>query len=302
MEIRKMRGIITVLNTPFTKSDEIDVQGLRKNVRIAVEAGVAGFLVPALASEVYSLTEAERRQITEVVVSATAGRVPVIGGASATSQSQRLRIADELMSLGCQGILVNMAPCEEKTFERHLEELADLGPGFIMLQDWDPTGEGLPIPFIVRLFNRIAAFTWLKIEVVPAGPKYTRVLQATDGHLNVAGGWAVMQMMEGLERGVHAFMPTAMHRIYARIYDLYATGNRDASRRLFERVLPVLAFSNQRLDVSIQFFKRLLHAQGVYATGRVRPPVEPFDATQERIATELIKRVRRIELDLGSND
>ncbi|HOF41275.1 MAG TPA: dihydrodipicolinate synthase family protein, partial [Candidatus Hydrogenedentes bacterium] len=70
---------------------------------------------------------------------------------------------------------------------------------------------------------------------------------------------------------------------------------RAEARRLFEQILPVLAFSNQHLDISIHFFKRLLHAQGVYETARVREPILPFDAAHERIAAELIERALALE-------
>ena len=55
-----MRGIVTVLNTPFTGDDGIDFVGLRTNVLNAVAAEVAGVCVPALASEVGSLRAEER--------------------------------------------------------------------------------------------------------------------------------------------------------------------------------------------------------------------------------------------------
>ncbi len=158
-----------------------------------------------------------------------------------------------------------------------------------MLQDWDPSGLGLPIPLIQRLFEEIEEFKALKIETVPAGPKYTAVLQATGGKLHVSGGWAVTQMIEGLDRGVHAFMPTAMHEIYCEIYRRYASGNRDGAVDLFHRILPILAFSNQHLDLSILFFKRLLWKEGTYATPRCRKLSLAFDAIHERIADELIE-------------
>lgn len=290
-----MRGIITVLNTPFTAKDGLDLSGLRRNVSNAIEAGVAGFLAPALASEVGALTEFERSELIASVVEAAGGDAPVIGGASAPGQTERVRLARRAIELGCSGVLVNMALGDRAAFAGDLMELASLEPGFIMLQDWDPSGPGLPIDFIVELFERVPAFQWLKIEIIPAGPKYTQVLEATGGRLQVAGGWAVMQMIEGLDRGIHAFMPTALHRTYARIYRLYSDGRREEARRLFESALPILAFTNQQLDVSIQFFKRLLHAQGVYATSRVRPPVGDFDVVQERIAAELIGRAMELE-------
>ena len=57
-----------------------------------------------------------------------------------------------------------------------------------------------------------------------------------------------------------------MHEVYCRIHALYVAGDRPAARALFQRVCPILAFSNQNLDCSIQFFKRLLHAEGLCVT------------------------------------
>ena len=78
---------------------------------------------------------------------------------------------------------------------------------------------------------------------MPAGVKYSEVLQATGGSLHVSGGWAVMQMIEALDRGVHALMPMGMHELYVHI-------------------------DRQHLDISIRFFKRLLWRQGIYARPR----------------------------------
>jgi 4-hydroxy-tetrahydrodipicolinate synthase len=45
-----------------------------------MRAGVAGFLVPALASEVYKLTLKERLEMGEATLSITNGRVSVFAG------------------------------------------------------------------------------------------------------------------------------------------------------------------------------------------------------------------------------
>jgi len=293
-----LRGIVTVLNTPFLDDDTLDIEGVRRNVRYAIDAGVAGFLVPAMASEVAKLNERERVDLVAAVVGETNGSVPVIGGASAPSQPERVAAARALIDLGCAGILASIPFDNEDAYRGDVHELAKLAPGFLMLQDWDFTGAGLPLPLIVRLFDEVEAFRCLKIETANAGAKYTQVLEATGGRLHVSGGWAVTQMIEGLDRGVHAFMPTGMHRAYARIFSWYATGERDRAADLFHRICPVLAFSNQHLDISIQFFKRLLHAQGIYATARCRAPIAPLDAHQERRAAELVELAANIEQEL----
>ena len=298
-QLLHMPGIVTVLNTPFLDDNTVDEDGLRRHVRYALDAGVAGFLVPAMASEVSALTGGERLRLVEIAVETSAGRVPVIGGASAADQEARMQAARDLIRIGCAGILVSIPFESEAAYRRDIFELASLNPGFLMIQDWDATGEGLPIPLILQLFEDIAEFRCLKIETANAGRKYTRVLEATKGRLHVSGGWAVTQMIEGLDRGIHAFMPTGMHYAYVRIFDSYIRGDREAAVALFRRIAPVLSFSNQKLDISILFFKRLLHAQGVYTTERARVPNDPFDIYQGRVANELAELAKSIEQELS---
>jgi 4-hydroxy-tetrahydrodipicolinate synthase len=293
-ELYPLFGIVTVLNTPFTRDDNIDILSLRYNVKLAIEAGVAGFLVPAMASEVNKLSQSERRQMVEAVLDEVAGRVPVIGGAGEPDREQRHKILQDLKVLGCDKALLQIPYENDARYRDDVLASADFGFDLLMLQDWDFGGGGLPLPLIVRLFDEIDSFRCLKIETVPAGIKYSAVLEATLGRLNVSGGWAVMQMLEGLKRGVHAFMPTAMHDIYTTIYAYYHAGQIEKAQSLFYDILPVLAFSNQHLDISIHFLKRLLWQQDIYATPRVRPPILPFDDIHQQEADALIDRVRAI--------
>ena len=294
-----LRGIVTVLNTPFTAANELDATALRRHAQKALTAGVTGFLVPAMASEVDKLTPAERELFVETILEEVKGRAVVIGGASAASGPERVRLARKLVAAGCDGVLVSIPYQNEEQYTAAVREVADTAPPFLMLQDWDPRGYGVPVATLVRLFETVESVRAVKVEVMPAGRKYSELLAATGGRLHVSGGWAVTQMIEALDRGVHAFMPTALHAVYVRIYRLYAAGDRQGARDLFERILPVLAFANQHLDISIHFFKRLLYAQGIYPTPAVRPPILPFDDAHEQVAQELIARACALETELG---
>ncbi len=290
-----LRGIVTVLNTPFTGEDRIDVVGLQKHVTYALGAGVAGFLVPAMASEVGKLSGVERRFVLDTVVDAVDGAVPVIGGASAETGAERVARAVDCMDAGCAGVLVALGYASDMQYEHDLQEVAALAPDFLMVQDWDSEGYGAPVDLIARLFAEVEVFKALKVEVVDAGRKYTEVLAATEGQLHVSGGWAVREMLDGLARGVHAFMPTGMHRCYCEIYRQYTAGNVVEAAALFAKVKPVLDFSNQHLDVSIHFFKQLLHAQGVYATARVREPIMVLTEAQADKAARWVDYAMALE-------
>ncbi|MCM4172655.1 dihydrodipicolinate synthase family protein [Arenibacter sp. TNZ] len=297
-ELYPLKGIVTVLNTPFTTADTIDLVALKNNVLQAVEAGVAGILVPAMAAEVYKLSKTERLKMLGLVLETVGDKVPVIGGAGEQDLSKSKEILKAYMDLGCKNVLFQIPYVDECQFQNHFMELASLDPEMIMLQDWDATGYGLSDEIICDLFEKVPAFRCLKIETVPAGPKYSRILELTQGKLNLSGGWAVTQMIEGLQRGVHAFMPTGMHVIYTEIHRLFEAGRIAEAEALFEKIIPVLAFSNQHLDISIHFFKRLLYRQGIYKTPNVRNPIIPFDAMHEKLADKHIDRILLLENQL----
>ncbi len=293
-----LHGIVTVLNTPFKSDNTIDYSALQKNIEYALGAGIAGFLVPAMASEVYKLSETERIKMVSTVLETVEGKVPVIGGAGETDLIKSKRLISKYIELGCKNVLFQIPFQNKAQFKNHFNKLAETDPEMIMLQDWDASGYGLPDELILELFETVPSFRCLKIETVPAGVKYSRMLELTEGSLNVSGGWAVTQMIEGLKRGVHAFMPTGMHRIYTEIYRQWKMGKDSEAETLFQKILPVLAFSNQHLDISIHFFKRLLYRQGIYPTLNLREPILPFDNIHKEIADKWIKHVIKLEMNL----
>ena len=222
----------------------------------------------------------------------------MIGGASADTLDARLHWTRRMTALGCDGVLVSPPFDSEEQYAAEVRQLAAQKPGFLMLQDWSSTGTGVPVEVLARLFEDIPCFKCLKIEVASSGPKYTQVLAATDGRLHVSGGWAVTEMMDGLDRGVHAFMPTGLHWTYTRIHRLYEQGNRAAAQVLFERLRPVLNYANQDLPCSIHFFKQLLHAQGIYATARIRQPLS--NSIDEARCRDMTALALMLEYELGA--
>jgi dihydrodipicolinate synthase/N-acetylneuraminate lyase len=294
-------GIVPILQTPFSEDGAVDLECLGRLADDVIEAGAAGLIYPAVASEVSKLTANERRQLTEMIVAHVSNRVPVIVGVSSGTVEESIELARHAAAIGAAAMLAQ-APesCNDPDrLRRFFSALAESVKLDLMIQDLDWRGTGMGLDVICTLYETLPTFRSIKVETVAAGPKYSRILEATHGRLHVAGGWAVTQMLDGLERGVHAFMPEgSMVRIYRAIMDRYAAGDRDDARALFERLLPILAFSNQHLDVSIQFFKRVLVTKGIFRTCAVRPPIIPLDPVQERTAAALVSRVLELEMEL----
>jgi 4-hydroxy-tetrahydrodipicolinate synthase len=296
-----LRGIVPSLNTPFTAEDAVDLDSVRRLVDWTVEAGAAGMLILAVAGEGQSLAHAEFRAVAETVVDRNAGRIPVILSVTSADPAERKWRARLAREIGVEIMLCQPpAGLAGDDLRRVFSEIVEIGPKSLMVQDLDWQGSGMTIADIVQLQERIPAFQYLKLETVPAGPKYTAVLKATGGRLHVSGGWALSQMIDALDRGVHAFMPTELEPLWVAIYRLHRSGQVGEARRLFERVLPIVVFSNQHIDVSIRFFKHLRRASGLFTTANCRQPVPSLDEFHQREAERLTRVAQGLVAELAA--
>lgn len=294
-------GIIAVLNTAFSEDGKtVMYDELEKHVEYALSSGVKGFLIPALAAEVYTLSEKERIQMVKTVLKTVNGRANVIGCATAKTQKERLEASSSLIELGCDIINVALEYDNDEQYRKYLREIANLNPKALMVQDWS-SGYGVPDDLIVELFNEIEAFRCYKIETVPANIKYSKIISLTNGKLAVGGGWAVSQMYNALERGVHMMMPTGMYEVYVKIYNLYKEGRFQESKQLFNELLPVLAFTNQSLEISILYFKMLMRKQRIYSSDFYRAKTLHIDDAMiseienlMEYTDELIQRAKKL--------
>lgn len=297
-----MKGIVPSLNTPFNADGSLDQVSLGRLVDHTVKAGCGGMLGLAVAGEHATLTAAEKTAFIETVTSINAGRIPFIVSVTAPEPDTSLALAKVAADYHANGVCVQLP--DEFTRAENLEflqDLAECAPDVLMVQDLDWSGDGLAIADIEFLFQRVDKFTWLKIETENAGQKYSAVLAATQGKLNVCGGWAVTQLLDAMARGVHAFIPTGMERVYVTIHKAYERGDIDTATDLFNRVLPVLNYSNQHIDTSIRFFKELRKAEGLFETNICRAVDGGLEAIKGQKGIEALQTALTLMRDVETN-
>ena len=297
-----LSGVVAIPQTPFDDRDRVDLDSLARGVAERLAAGVVGLLYPVVASEASRLTDAERRTAVRAVLEAVDGRVPVIVGASADDPRAVRALADAGLADGATGILVQ-APVprlrDEAATIAFFQAVCQAPIDVLLIQDLEWNGPGLPVATIVRLFDELEPFRAIKAETVPAGPKYSAILEATGGRLAVAAGWAVPYLIEALDRGIHVVTPGGLHWPIVEIVRRHRAGDRAGAVALFDRLLPILGWQNQHIDISNRFLKRLAVRQGIFATDALRRPDIPFDDVHRGIADELIEAALALHADLG---
>jgi len=297
----KLNGIVGVMNTPFTDNNQVDVESIGRYVNYVIDCGGVGLLVTAMAAETNKLSIADRELIVKTAINEMKFRLPIIGGASTNVGESVFDMVDMYRGFGCDAVLVSIPFTNEKEYLKTIEKIADKIDTTLVVQDWDFNGFGIPVDTIKKMFERIDIFKSLKVEVKPAGVKYTAVINATDGKLNVSSGWASSQMIEALDRGVNTFMSTVFTDIYSKIYKLYLAGKRREAIELFNEFLPVISFSHQHVDISVHFNKLVNYKLGLFSTPNVRKPILEFDEYHSKVANELINRAIELSKKIALN-
>ena len=100
-------GVLPALITPFTEDGSaIDTDALGAFVERLIDAGVGGLVPGGSTGEFTTLTNAERRQLTEVTVEAAAGRVPVVAGTGALSTRETVELSVHAEQAGAAAVMI----------------------------------------------------------------------------------------------------------------------------------------------------------------------------------------------------
>lgn len=285
-------GIVPSLNTPFQADGSVDEPAMRALVEETIAAGCTGLLAIAVAGEQSELTIDEKDRITRIITETNSDRISTFISVTSGDPDESRALSAMARDAGASGIC-----CQVPTDLAVLPSIADIGPDILMLQDLDWIGDGLPLGTIADLHRTLPTFRSLKVETVNPGKKYSEILR-TLPDLHVGGGWAVSTLPDAFDRGVHAFMPTAMDRIYVAIYQALRSRNPARGQALFDRLLPVLNFSNQHINISIRFFKMMRHREGLFSTDHCRTRLS-MSSSQHTEAIDHIVYVETLRSELA---
>lgn len=97
-------GSIVALVTPF-KDGEVDEDALRAMVEWHVTSGTHGLVPVGTTGESPTLSEHEHHRVTEIVVEACAGRIPIIAGAGSNSTREAIAYTAHAQNTGANAVL-----------------------------------------------------------------------------------------------------------------------------------------------------------------------------------------------------
>jgi 4-hydroxy-tetrahydrodipicolinate synthase len=283
----RLRGIFTILLTPFDADGELDEASLRREVDFAVAAGAHGLTTPVNTSEFYLLSDDERRRLAEVVIEQAAGRLPVIIGAASPATGTAVTLARHARQIGAAGVIamqpyvVALEAARVRDYYARIAEAADGLP--VVVQNISGGEIGLPLTpdFIAGLAEAVPSVRYVKEETPPSTHRITALLEAAGDRLwGVFGGSGGRYLVDELGRGACGLM-SACHLVDAqvRVWELVERGDHEAARAAFLRQLPAQVLWG---SIGLGVPKEVLRRRGIFQTAVCRRPVRKLDSHDQQ--------------------
>jgi len=134
--LKKYRGIIPAMVTPFNKDGEIDISGVKNLVNHLVAGKVNALFTLSSTGELAVLTDKDKEKLIKVIVDEADDRLPVYSGVSSPSLKDVIRNIEKVAKVGVKGVVI-VAPY---FFNYTQEEL---------IQYFKTIANNSPIPIII---------------------------------------------------------------------------------------------------------------------------------------------------------
>lgn len=281
-----LHGVLAALVTPFTADgSEIDVSALEAHVDRLIREGVHGLVPNGSTGEFTTLSLSERKQVIELVVKATDGRVPVVAGTGALSTAEAVDLAAHAAQAGASALMV-VPPFYDApdlaTLKEMLREIYAASQLPIMYYNI-PSATGLSLtPAEIASLAEVEGVRYLK-DTSGDAVALTELLQVHADTITAFNGWDTLTFYgiaagaKGSVWGATNFIP----ELSKQLWDALAVdGDLARGRELWAKIYPICNLL-ERHNYSAAV-KTGLELTG-YPAGPVRKPFSllPDDARAE---------------------
>ena len=291
------KGIIPAMITPLTPEGKINEQAVRKLINYLIDGGIHGIFVVGTTGEFYGLTHEEKRDLIQMTLDETQGRVPVYAGTAAITTVECIQLTQIAEECGVDAVSILtpmfISPNQDELF-LHYQTIA--------------RNTDLP----VLLYNNVPK---TGVTITPATAEKLADIENIVGIKDSSGDFTLtaeyirrtrekdFYVLAGRDTLIHACLCYGGHgsiascanvapRLCADIYDKYMAGDIKGSLEAQSILAPLrLAFT---LGTFPTVIKEALDMLGIEA-GPCKAPVGPMTSEEREQLKQILIRMDLLE-------
>jgi 4-hydroxy-tetrahydrodipicolinate synthase len=291
----ELQGVYVVMVTPFAANGDVDHEGIRKNISWWISEGVHGLIALGSTGEFASLNDVQKMRVTETVMDAVQGRIPVVVGASAETTEKAIENARAAQEAGASGVLVlppwYYTPSQEEIIV-HYRRIAEAIDIPIMIYN-NPFSSKVDIKAdTVGRLAKVPNIRYIK-ESTGDIKRITEIRVLTDDGISVFCGWEDMAY-ESFVMGAKGWVcvigniaPNLSVKLFDSVVILrdYAKG-----WEIYKRMLPMLRYLEYAGKIQ-KILKHALDTMGLCG-GYSSSPKLPLEEEDKKKIEKLVKELR----------
>jgi len=287
----KLKGVIAFPVTPFQTNLDLDIDGLRRNLRMLLRHPVAAVVAPAGTGEAFSLLAAEHREVVQATLQEVDGRAPVLTAVGVNGPSAT-KLAQQSAALGVDGILAfppYYPGAEEEGLADYYAAIGASTPlGMIVYsRDWvNPSPAG--VEKIAAKCPTLVAWKDGQADM----RRLSQIMARLGDRLAWIGGAGDDCVPAYYSLGIRAYTSSIANvapKVSWELHEKAAAGDvAGLKKTMNELVLPLYAFRSRRKGYEVTVMKEMMMMLGM-SGGPVRPPLarlKPDEIEELRKLTE----------------
>ncbi len=286
-------GVVPAMVTPLTDEECVDEGALRGLVNHLIAGGVHGLFAVGTQGEAYALSADERRQVIEIVVDETRGRVPVYAGTGTINTRDTIAFTQMAEKLGVDAVSVItpffISPSQEELYEHYAAVARSTSLPILLYPNPGRTGINLS-PDLVSRLSHIENIVGVKDSSGDLTNTLEYMRRSRDGFAVLAGrDTLIYATLVSGGSGAIAATANVAPALVAEIYDAFMAHDLPRSLQAQNRLAPLrVAFELGTFPVVI---KEALALMGI-CSARAKAPVRPM-------ADDKREDLRKVLVSLG---
>jgi 4-hydroxy-tetrahydrodipicolinate synthase len=292
------RGIFTIPTTPFKENGDIDVDSFRRVIDFCVDCGALGLVYPVNASEFFTLTDAERMQMSEVMVEQNAGRVPTVIGVAGVSREVAMMFAKHAREIGADSVIAmppdaNKAGVNMAAVYDYYVGIAQAAQIPVWIQNnMPPIGIQMSAEFLLKMCREIEYIDYIKEETIPSPVVLQQIMDGNKGEcLGVMGGAGGRYLIEEYRRGSVGNMPGChVTDVVVQFWNALENEDDERAMHIYKEMAPLFFFEHQLPGC----YKEVLFRRGVIDCPMKRNGKMPLDEVASEYLDEILQALEPI--------